>query len=131
MRLRRESRTPRAWEKASKPKRPWALPMPLLPTPAHNVRRVLDASKATTFTITGSPKNKVQVIVVDVDVYGTSLIRQLKTVFPNIKIIAISRSPVLLVQSIRAGATVALPKGLPPKKLARVVSSLAASKAGG
>ena len=98
-----------------------------LPTSAHRVRHVFNASRQTAFSLAGAPHKNVQVIVVDVDVYGPALIRQLKTVFPMMKIIAISKSPLRLVQSIRAGATVALPKGLPPKKLARVIAGLAGS----
>ena len=55
---------------------------------------------------------------------GISLIRDLRTVFPGIRLVALTSDPKKLVQAVRAGATIALPKTTPSVKLAKVVSTL-------
>jgi hypothetical protein len=64
------------------------------------------------------------VIVIDADQYTLSMIHDLHTVFPMIKVIALSNDPQRLAAAVRAGASVGLPKSTPATKLAKVVGSL-------
>jgi hypothetical protein len=77
------------------------------------------------FTVTGDPKRNVQVVVVDADQYGLSLVHDLRTVFPNVRLIVLSDDPRKLARAVSAGATLALPRSTPGTKLASVVSRLA------
>ena len=64
-------------------------------------------------------------VVVDVDRYGLELVRDLRTVFPTLRIIALTNDPRRLAQSVRAGAAVAVPRSTPPKDLAKLINRLA------
>ena len=77
------------------------------------------------WTLTGAPNRNVEVIVVDVDRYGLQLIRDLRLVFPTVRIIALTNDPHRLGQAIRAGATIAVPRSTPPKDLAKLIKRLA------
>jgi hypothetical protein len=76
------------------------------------------------FDLAGTGAGDVQVMVVDVDQFGVSFIRDLHTVFPSMKIIALSKSPKVLAAALKAGATVALPRSIPNSVLAAVVTRL-------
>ena len=78
-----------------------------------------------TWTLTGAPNRNVEVIVVDVDRYGLQLIRDLRLVFPTVRIIVLTNDPHRLGQAIRAGATIAVPGSTPPKDLAKLIKRLA------
>jgi hypothetical protein len=78
-----------------------------------------------TFGLTGSATRNVEVVVVDVDRYGVTLVRDLRIVFPSVKLIALSNDPRRLAQAMRAGATVAVPRTTPPKDLAKLIAQLA------
>ncbi len=69
--------------------------------------------------------DNVEVIVVDVDRYGLQLIRDLRLVFPTVRIIGLTNDPRRLGQAIRAGATIAVPRSTPPKDLAKLIKRLA------
>ena len=86
--------------------------------------RVVPAIGEETWTIAGSQNRNVQVIVVDVDRYGLQLVRDLRTVFPSMKIIALTNDPRRLAQAIRAGAAVALPRSTPPADIAKLIRRL-------
>jgi DNA-binding NarL/FixJ family response regulator len=66
------------------------------------------------------------VIVVDADQYPLSLIHNLRIVFPSssVRLVALTNDPKKRNRAIAAGATIALPKGTPNAKLAKVVASL-------
>jgi DNA-binding NarL/FixJ family response regulator len=49
-------------------------------------------------------------------------------VFPSVAIIALTNDPRRLAQSVRAGATVAVPSTTPPKDLAKLIRRLAARR---
>jgi uroporphyrinogen-III synthase len=49
------------------------------------------------------------VVVVDVDRYGVQLVRDLRTVFPGLKVIAVAQGPRTRAAATKAGATVAVP----------------------
>jgi hypothetical protein len=100
------------------------LPKELPIETAQQQRLVPATSSDTTFSVTGDPKRNVQVIVVDADEYGLSLVHDLRTVFPMVKLIALTNDPAKLARAIKAGATLALPKKTPNGKLAKVVTSL-------
>jgi hypothetical protein len=76
------------------------------------------------FDLAGASNANVQVIVVDVDQFGVGFVRDLHTVFPSLKIVALSNSSARLAAAMRAGATVALPRSTPPATLAKVVRRL-------
>jgi DNA-binding NarL/FixJ family response regulator len=65
------------------------------------------------------------VIVVDVNAFGVSLIRDLHTVFPSAKIVALTVGFKQMVAARKAGAAIALPRSTPASTLARVVNRLA------
>jgi adhesin/invasin len=67
----------------------------------------------------------VAVIVVDVDVHGVALVRDLHGVFPETAIVAVSRQPARRAAEARAGA-VAVPASTPPVTLAKLLLALAA-----
>jgi hypothetical protein len=77
-----------------------------------------------TFLLAGDTSLNIQAVVVDVDRYTLSLVHDLRTVFPNIPIVALTDDPQKLSRSVAAGATVALPRSTPPDQLAKVVRRL-------
>jgi hypothetical protein len=96
-----------------------------LPIQTRQAQRLVPATSSdNAFAVTGDPKRNVQVIVVDADEYGLSLIHDLRTVFPMVKLIALSDNAAKLARAVKAGATLALPKKTTTTKLAKVVTSL-------
>ena len=89
-----------------------------------NGTRVVPAIGEDTWTIAGSQERNVQVIVVDVDRYGLQLVRDLHTVFPSVKIVALTNDPRRLAQAVRAGAAVAVPRSTPPADVAKLIRRL-------
>jgi hypothetical protein len=79
-----------------------------------------------TFDAAANRKTDVRVIVVDVDAFGVGLVRDLHTVFPSVRIVALASTPRLLAGSLAAGAAIALPRATPPATLARVIERLLA-----
>jgi hypothetical protein len=82
-------------------------------------------SEETTFELSGDPKRNVTAIVIDADTYTLGMIHDLHTVFPTVKLIALSSDPAKRLAAVKAGATLALPKTTPPPKLAKAVAALA------
>jgi hypothetical protein len=89
-----------------------------------NGTRVVRAIGEDTWAIAGSQERNVQVIVVDVDRYGLQLVRDLHTVFPSLKIVALTNDPRRLAQAVRAGAAVAMPRSTPPADVAKLIRRL-------
>jgi hypothetical protein len=79
-----------------------------------------------TFDAAASRRIDVRVIVIDVDAFGVGLVRDLHTVFPSVRIVALASTPRLLARSLAAGAAVALPRATPPATVARVIERLLA-----
>ena len=100
------------------------LPKQLPDAPTQD-RRLVASTGDSTFTLTGDPKSNVEVIVVDADQYGLGLVRDLRTVFPMVRLVVLTNDRKKLVPAINAGATVALPKSTSAVKLAKVVAALA------
>jgi hypothetical protein len=98
-----------------------------LPTAPKERRRLVASTGDSTFTLTGDPKRDVEVIVVDADQYGLGLVRDLRTVFPNVRLVVLTNDPKKLAHAVAAGATIAMSKRTPPAKLAKVVAALAGS----
>ena len=96
------------------------LALGLGPSDTHVIKSVPDD----TFALAGASNRNVQVIVVDVDQYRLSFVHDLRTVFPELKIVALSNDPALLSRAVPAGATVALPTSTPPQVLAKIVRRL-------
>ncbi len=87
--------------------------------------RVVSAAGAdAAFDLAAANNGNVQVIVVNVDAYGVGFVRDLHTVFPNTKIVALASSSTLLKAAKRAGATVTLRRSTPSPKIAKVVRNL-------
>jgi hypothetical protein len=74
-----------------------------------------------TFDAAANRWSDVRVIVVDVDEFGVAFVRDLHTVFPSVRIVALSASPKKLASALRAGAVIALPRSVPPATLAKFV----------
>jgi hypothetical protein len=77
-----------------------------------------------TFDAAANRARDVRVIVVDVDVFGVAFVRDLHTVFPSVRIVALTSSPRLMVAALKAGAAVALPRSTPPATTATVIQRL-------
>jgi hypothetical protein len=92
--------------------------------PKRKPRVFLATGVEPTFDEAANRKTDTRVIVVDADEFGLGLIRDLHTVFPSVKIVALSSSPRMLARAMKAGAVVALPRSTPPATLARVIQRL-------
>ena len=89
-----------------------------------NARVLTTAEENATFLLTGNPALNIQAVVVDIDAYTLSMVHDLRTVFPNIPIVALTNDPQKLSRAVAAGATVALPRSTPPDQLAMVIRRL-------
>ena len=87
--------------------------------------RVTSAAGEDTWKITGNTSRNVQVIVVDVDRFVLTFVGDLRTVFPSVKILALTNDPRRLAQAVRVGANVAVPRSTPPKDIAKLIAQLA------
>jgi hypothetical protein len=76
------------------------------------------------FTVVGAGSNGAQVIVVDADQFGVGFVRDLHSVFPRARIVALAGSAKTRAAALKAGASVALPSSTPNSVLATVVSKL-------
>jgi DNA-binding NarL/FixJ family response regulator len=65
------------------------------------------------------------VIVVDVDRYGLGFVRDLRTLFPSVRIVAVSSSRRTLSQAARVGANAALPRKTPAAQIGKTIRALA------
>jgi hypothetical protein len=77
-----------------------------------------------TFDEAANRSRDVRVVVVDVDEFGVSIVRDLHVVFPSVKIVALAAGPKTMAAALKAGATVVLPRSTPPSTLARVIQRL-------
>ncbi|HEX9379917.1 MAG TPA: Ig-like domain-containing protein [Gaiellaceae bacterium] len=91
-----------------------------------NPRFVAASGVEPTFDAAASRHRDVRVIVVDVDSLGLALIRDLHTVFPSVKIVALASGPRTMAAALRAGAAIVLPRSTPPATLAKVIQKLLA-----
>jgi hypothetical protein len=82
-----------------------------------------------TFDAAASRRTDVRVIVVDVDAFGVSLIRDLHAVFPSTEIVALTSGPKQMAASSKAGAAIALPRSTPASTLGRLIQRLLAKPA--
>ena len=78
-----------------------------------------------TFELTASPSRDVRVVVVDLDERGVGLVRDLRTVFPDVRLVAVGGDAPMRGAAMRAGAGAALPREATAKQLARAVVRLA------
>ncbi|MDQ2969246.1 MAG: Ig-like domain-containing protein, partial [Actinomycetota bacterium] len=97
--------------------------------PTRNPKLITASGIEPTFDAAASRRTDVRVIVVDVDAFGLSLIRDLHAVFPSTKIVALTSGPKQMVASLKAGASIALPRSTPASILTRVVTRLLARPA--
>jgi hypothetical protein len=97
-----------------------------LPTQARNGKHLLASSSESTFSLAGDPKLNVEAIVLDADQYSLGLVHDLRTVFPDVKLIVLTNDSKKLSRAIAAGATVALPTSTPTVRLAKVVAAVTA-----
>ena len=77
-----------------------------------------------TFDAAANRNRDVRVVVVDVDEFGVSVVRDLHTVFPAVKIVALAAGPKTMSAALKAGATVVLPRSTPPAMLAKIIQRL-------
>jgi hypothetical protein len=92
---------------------------------ARGQTRAVKADADAAFVVTASRARNVEVVVVDVDRFGLALVRDLRVVFPMVRIVALTDKPRLLVRAIKTGATIALPRSTPDAQLVRIVRRLA------
>jgi len=85
---------------------------------------VVTTDENATFLLAGNADLNIQAIVVDADKYTLSFMHDLRTVFPNVPIVALTDDPIKLSRSVAAGATVALTHSTPPDQVAKVVRRL-------
>jgi hypothetical protein len=76
----------------------------------------------------GSAARNVRVVVVDVDAFGVAFVRDLHTVFPNVKLLALAGRPRDRAAALRAGAAAALRRNASPAAIARAVRRLSAGR---
>jgi len=81
-----------------------------------------------TFDAAASRRTDVRIIVVDVDAFGISLVRDLHAVFPSTKIVALTSGPRQMAASLKAGAAIALPRSTPASTLGRLIQKLLAKR---
>ena len=97
--------------------------------PLRKGRVVSSASIEPTFDAAANRRTDVRVIVVDVDAFGVGLISDLHAVFPSTKIVALTSGPKQMIDSLKSGRFVALPRSTPAPVLTRVITSLLAKPA--
>jgi hypothetical protein len=78
-----------------------------------------------TFDAAANRNRDVRVVVVDVDEFGVSVVRDLHAVFPAVKIVALAAGPRTMALALKAGATIVLPRSTPPATLAKIIQRLA------
>ena len=78
------------------------------------------------FRASANLTRNVVVIVVDADQLGISTIKDLRAIFPDVHILALSSDSSVLAHAVPAGATVALSTATPTSQLAEMVARLAA-----
>jgi hypothetical protein len=88
--------------------------------------RVTQAAPEATFALASSRNRNVRVIVVDVDMYPLTFIRDMHMIFPTLRIVALSKNGLTLSRARRAGATLALRRSMPSKMIAEAVVKLLA-----
>jgi hypothetical protein len=76
------------------------------------------------FDLAARNNGSAAVMVVDVDELGVDVIRDLRIVFPSLKIVAVSTSPAKLAASKRAGANVTVRRAAAKQRLTKVVTRL-------
>ncbi|HWG56720.1 MAG TPA: PASTA domain-containing protein, partial [Gaiellaceae bacterium] len=89
-------------------------------------RVVASAAAFDTFLLVASPRHDVSIVVVDVDRHGIRFVADLRTVFPELRVLAVSDDAALRRRALRAGAVRALPRSSGvtlAKAIARVASS--------
>src|SRR5207248_2387708 len=74
------------------------------------------------FELSASSTRNVRVVVVDTRIYGLQLVRDLRAVFPELRIVAIATDPKLTGRALRAGADTALPPSATAGEVARAAA---------
>ena len=87
-------------------------------------RVVAQAGIDQTFALAASASRDVKIVVVDVDVHGVGFVKDLRTVFPAIRVIAIASQPADRVRALRAGAVKALPRNTTSRQLAKAIAAI-------
>jgi hypothetical protein len=80
-----------------------------------------------TFDVVSASGRKLTVVVVDADAYGTRIVADLRTVFPSVRVVAVSGEPATRALALRAGAVRALPRSVSRGRLAKAVAAAASS----
>jgi hypothetical protein len=76
------------------------------------------------FDLAARHNGNAAVMVVDVDELGVDVIRDLRVVFPSLRIVAVSSSPAKLAAAKRAGANVTVRRAAAKQRLTKVVTRL-------
>jgi hypothetical protein len=78
-----------------------------------------------TFMTAGTLGANVSVIVINIDQSGLAMIRDLHTLFPEVRLVAVSGNRRTLRSAVALGATVALPATTPSRQLSTLIGRLA------
>jgi hypothetical protein len=89
-----------------------------------DARVVAQAGPDQTFALAASASRNVGLVVVDADVHGVRFISDLRTVFPEIRVIAVASEPTTRVRALRAGAVRALPRNITSRQLAKAIAAI-------
>jgi hypothetical protein len=87
--------------------------------------KLIPAKPASAFALVAQPGRNVQVLVIDVHRYGLRPVRDIRLVFPNVRVLALVPSQRNSVQALQAGATLALPLSTPLSRIASAIDQLA------
>ncbi|HWH06246.1 MAG TPA: PASTA domain-containing protein, partial [Gaiellaceae bacterium] len=91
-------------------------------------RIVATATPNATFQLVASRNRNVAVVVVDVDRHGLHLVRDLRVVFPDLKVIALARTPGMRARALKAGAVRALPRSAPPATISKTIAGISSGR---
>jgi hypothetical protein len=90
-------------------------------------RVVSHATPERTFALLSAPDRTVDVVVVDVDRFGIQFLRDLRTVFPTVRVIALSDRGAMKPKIKRAGAFSVLPRSATRAQLSRAIRAASAA----
>ena len=85
------------------------------------------ATPERTFALLSAQNRTVDVVVVDVDRFGLRFLRDLRTVFPTVRVIALSDRRPLRAKIRKAGAFSILPRAATRTQLSRAIRTASAA----
>jgi hypothetical protein len=87
--------------------------------------KLIPATPASAFALVAQSGRNIQVLVIDAHRYGLRPVRDIRLVFPNVRVLALVASQKDSVQALQAGATLALPLSATAAQIASAIDQLA------